>query len=177
MTMISWLRRSRRSALLTLLLVVPRVSHAQLAEGARIAVGTQVRVRTRDGREDAWRFERASSDNLTLRRHAADSDELLSIPWSEAERIDTMVISPPSAHRILVGGAVGGLVGLAVVYVGATRGTCHAELSCPGVAFAILGPEIISAGTLIGGIAGYVHRDQHWSTAWRASKAPTPAGH
>jgi len=67
-----------------------------------------------------WRFERSSADSLTLRRRSHDSDELLSVPWSEAERVDTMVVARPSLRRMLVGSAAGGLVGVAVVYLGAT---------------------------------------------------------
>ncbi|MBW8768241.1 MAG: hypothetical protein JF589_00635, partial [Gemmatimonadetes bacterium] len=123
--------------------------------------------------EAAWQFEHASADTLTLRRRTQESDELLSVPWSKTLRIDTIVVAPRSARRILVGTAVGGLVGFAVSYVGATRGRCHAELSCPGVAFAILMPEIVGTGALIGGIAGYANRPWHWSTAWHAPAAPS----
>ena len=125
-----------------------------------------------------WRFERSSADSLTLRRRSHDSDELLSVPWSEAERVDTMVVARPSLRRMLVGSAAGGLVCVAVVYLGATLAPCHSELSdCPAIGFVILSPAIVSLGALTGAIAGYQHRDWHWSTAWRAPKSPTPQDH
>lgn len=162
---------ARSIILLALLLVAPSESRAQLADRARIAVGARVWVRTRDGAEGAWRFERASADSLTLRRRALDSDELLSLPWSEAERVDTMVIGRPSVRRVLVGTAAGGLVGVAVVYLGATLAPCHSELSdCPAMGFVIASPAIVSLGALTGAIECYQHRDWHWSTAWRAPR-------
>jgi len=163
---------ARPVVLLLSLLAAPRESRAQLADSARIAIGARVWVRMRDGAEGAWRFERTSADSFTLRRRVGDSDELLSVPWSAAARVDTMVIAPPSARRTLIGSAVGGLLGSAVVYIGATQTSCHAELSCPSVGFAILAPEIVGTGVLIGAAVGYLHRDWHWSTAWRAPAPP-----
>jgi len=163
------LRAALRSVVLVAaLLAAPAEARGQFADSVRIAVGTRVWVRMKDGAQREWRFERATSDSLTLRRRSHESDELLSVPWSDAERLDTMVIGRPPARRILTGSAIGGLVGLAVAYIGATSGHCHAELSCSSVGFAILAPEIVGAGALIGGMEGYVHRNWHWSTAWRA---------
>ena len=173
------IRMAARSGILVAsLLIAPSESRAQFAESARIAVGTRMWVRTHDGTEGVWRFERASADSLTLSRRSHEADELLSVPWSEAERVDTMVIARPSVRRVLVGSSVGGLVSVAVVYLGATLAPCHSELSdCPAIGFVILSPAIVSLGALTGAIAGYQHRDWHWSTAWRAPKSPTPQDH
>ncbi|HEX7980110.1 MAG TPA: hypothetical protein VF461_15985, partial [Gemmatimonadaceae bacterium] len=146
-----------------------RESRAQLADSARIALGTRVWVRTRGGELGEWRFERTTPDNMTLRRRSTGSDELLLVPWSEAERVDTMVIASPSARRILVGGAAGALVGALVVYLGATLSPCNWDGGdCPALGFIILSPAIVGTGVAIGGAAGYFHRDWHWATAWRA---------
>ena len=155
--------------LLLMLFVAPRESRAQLAANARIAVGAPVWVRTRDGEEGAWRFERASAESLTVRRRSLGSDELLSLPWSDAERVDTMVVAPPSARRILLGSALGGLLGLAVSYAGAALLPCDWDGGdCPAFGFIILAPAIIGTGIITGGAVGYHRRSWHWSTAWRA---------
>lgn len=163
----------RGAFLLAALLVATSASRAQLADRARIAVGAPVWVRTRDGGEGAWRFQRATAESLTVKRRGRESDELLSVPWSETERVDTMAIAPPSARRILLGSAVGGLVGLAVAYAGAALAPCDWDGGdCPAFGFIILAPAIIGTGIVTGGTVGYRHRDWHWSTAWRAPAPP-----
>jgi hypothetical protein len=127
----------------------------------------------RDGTQEQWRFERQSPDSLTLSRHVWDGEETRSVPWSVAERVDLRVSDPPSARRILVGSVVGGLVGLAVSYIGANQGPCNFDHgSCPGLGFAIAMPEIVASGMFGGGTVGYFTRHHHWSTVWRASAPP-----
>ena len=168
--MIFLLRMATHSALvLALLLGASRESRAQLADSARLALGTRVWVRTRGGELGEWRFDRTTPDNMTLRRRSHESDELLLVPWSEAERVDTMVIARPSVRRVLVGSSVGGLVSVAVVYLGATLAPCHSELSdCPAMGFVIASPAIVALGAFAGAIEGHQHRDWHWSPGWRA---------
>lgn len=168
-------RPARTIVLVASLLATPLALRAQLADGARIAVGTRVWVRTRDGAEGEWQFEHASSGTLTLRRRVHDDDEIRFVPWGDTERVDTMVIAPPSARRILVGSAVGGLLGLAVTYLGASLAPCDWDGgNCPAFGFIILAPAIIGTGIITGGAVGYHHRDWHWSTAWRAPVASVP---
>jgi len=167
-----------RAILVASLLAAPVASSAQLADSARIAVGARVRVRTRDGAEGAWRFEHASPDTLTLRRRVQGDDEIRFVPWSEAERVDTVVVAPRSVRRILVGSAVGGLVGLAAAYLGASLAPCDWDGGdCPAFGFVILAPAIIGTGILAGGAEGYRRRDWHWSTAWRAPATPPALDH
>jgi len=172
--MIFLLRMATHSSLvLALLLGASRESRAQLADSARIALGTRVWVRTRGGELGDWRFERTTPDHMTLRRRSHESDELLLVPWSEAERVDTMAIAPPSARRILVGSAAGALVGALVVYLGARLSPCDWDGGdCPALGFVILSPAIVGTGIAVGGIVGYRRRDWHWSTAWRAPRTP-----
>jgi hypothetical protein len=179
MTMIFRLRRAAcPTFLLAASLVAPGESRAQLADRARIAVRTRVLVRMRDGTEGEWRFERASPDSLTLRRRVGDADELLSVRWSDAERVDTMVVAPPSARRILLGSAVGGLVGLAAAYAGAALAPCDWDGGdCPAFGFIVFAPAIIGTGIITGGAVGYRRRDWHWSTAWRAALSPAAPDH
>jgi hypothetical protein len=172
--MIFLLRMATHWALvLALLLGASRESRAQLADSARIALGTRVWVRTRGSELGEWRFERTTPDHMTLRRRSHESDELLLVPWSEAERVDTMAIAPPSARRILVGSAAGALVGALVVYLGARLSPCNWDGGdCPALGFIILSPAIVGTGIAVGGTVGYRRRDWHWSTAWRSPRTP-----
>jgi len=172
--MIFLLRMATHSSLvLALLLGASRQSRAQLADSARIALGTRVWVRTRGSELGEWRFERTTPDHMTLRRRSHESDELLLVPWSEAERVDTMAIAPPSARRILVGSAAGALVGALVVYLGARLSPCNWDGGdCPALGFIILSPAIVGTGIAVGGTVGYRRRDWHWSTAWRSPRTP-----
>jgi len=174
--------RSRVAALSVILLLsmfaAPRESRAQFSDRMRIAIGTRVLVRTRDWAEGKWQFERATPDTLTLRRRSRGVDEERSIPWSDAERVDTMVVGGPSAHHMLVGGASGGLLALLVAWFGSgISASHHPHDDCPGCGFIIIAPRIIYTGVFAGATLGYFQRDRHWSTAWRAANAPIPAGH
>jgi len=170
--MIFRLRLTTLAVLLLLsLLVAPRESRAQLADSARIAVGTHVWVRMRDGTQGEWRFERASSDSLTVRRRAHGGDVIRTVPWTDAERLDTMVVGRASGRRMLVGGASGGLLALLVVWFGAgISASEHPHEECAGCGFVLMAPGIISTGIFTGATLGYFEREKHWSTAWRAPK-------
>jgi len=165
--------------LLLSLLAAPHESHAQHVDSMHIALGSHVLVRMRDGSQGQWRFERQSADSLTLSRRDFDGNFLIrSVPWRAAERVDVQVSDPPSARRILVGTAVGGVVGFTVAYIGATHGTCHFDLGdCPQLGWAIGMPVIAAAGGLLGGAVGYLERHHYWSTVWRASATPASSGY
>ncbi len=169
--MIFRLRMALLAALLfAALLVAPRESRAQLADSARIAVGTRVMVRMRDGTQGPWRFEGASHDSLILRGKSHGGDVIRSIPWRDAERVDTMVVEPASGHRMLVGGASGGLLALLAIWFGVGLSDHGNDSSCPECGIAIHAPEILFSGIFAGATLGYFQRDRHWSTAWRAPK-------
>jgi len=91
------IRMAARSGILVAsLLIAPSESRAQFAESARIAVGTRMWVRTHDGTEGVWRFERASADSLTLSRRSHEADELLSTSDRFCELLQQLVHpSPP----------------------------------------------------------------------------------
>jgi hypothetical protein len=167
------------ATLLLSLLAGPRTSHAQVADSVRIAFGAPVRIRTRDGTEGEWQFIRASPEGLMLTRRLHGEDLQRVVPWSEAERVDTVARGRPSGRRMFAGALIGGLVGYGVAFVGATSGPCHFDSggSCPGLAFAILTPAIVGTGVLTGAAVGLHHRARHWSTAWRAPAAPPTTGH
>ena len=164
----------RSAALVASLLATPRASRAQLADSVRIAPGARVWVRMRDGKQGEWRFERASPDSLTLRRRHRGGDVIRSVPWSEAERVDTIIVGQPSARRMLAGGAAGGFfAALAGIFAAGAAGPCHWDSgSYPGFAFVVYGPEIIGAGVMAGAYLGLRRRPWHWSTAWRAPVPP-----
>ena len=170
--MIFRLRLGILAALLLLsLLVAPRESRAQLADSAHIALGTRVLIRMRDGTQGEWRFQGASPDSLTVRRRAHGGDVIRTIPWSDAERLDTTVVGSASARRMLVGGASGGLLALLVVWFGAgISSSGHPHDECAGCGFILAAPAIISTGIFTGATLGYFEREKHWSTAWRAPK-------
>jgi hypothetical protein len=164
---------ARSVVLLLSVLAAPRESRAQHIDSMHIALGSRVRVRMRDGTQERWRLERQSADSVTLSRRESDGILIHSVPWSGAERIDVQVSDPPSARRIIVGTAVGGVVGYAVAYIGATHGTCHFDQGdCPQIGFAIAMPAFVAGGALLGGIEGYLSRHHYWSTVWRAASAP-----
>jgi hypothetical protein len=166
----------RAAVLIVTLLAAPREAHAQLADSVRIAAGARVWVRMRGGAQGEWRFERATPDSLTLRRHVRGGDLIRSVPWSDAERVDTIVVGQPSGRKLLVGGVKGGLAGVMIAGLGvAFSGPCRWDAgSCPGFAFVVYGPEIIGAGILTGAYLGLRRQPSHWSTAWRAPIAPVP---
>jgi len=160
--------------LLLLLLAAPHTSHAQVGDSVRIAFGAPVWVRMRDGTEGQWQFIRASPEGLMLTRRLHGEDLQRVVPWSEAERVDTVARGRPSGRRMLAGALLGGLVGYGVAFVGANSGSCNFDSggSCPGFGFAILAPAIVGTGVLTGAAVGLHHRDWHWSTAWRAPAPP-----
>ena len=152
---------------LSLLAAHPRDSSAQLAEHAHIAPGATVRVRTRSGAERTWLFERASADELTLRRSCLGCRKELSLPWSDVARVDTLVVGGHKTRNVLVGSAVGGFLSAMVVAYGAST-PCHWDGgSCPGFGFIIAAPAIIGTGMALGGIVAY-HRQRFWAAAWQA---------
>src|SRR5689334_12502464 len=108
----------RSVILLTLVLFGSRESSAQLAENAHIAPGALVRVRTRDGSQRPWLFDRASADGLTLRRSCLRCRKELSVPWSDVARVDTLVVGGHQTRNVLVGSAVGGFLSAMVVAYG-----------------------------------------------------------
>jgi hypothetical protein len=173
LTMILRLRPTTLAAFLLLsLLVAPRESRAQLADSARIAVGTPVWVRMRDGTQGEWRFAHASPESLTVRRRVHAGGVIRTIPWTDAERLDTMAVGPASGRQMLVGGASGGLLALLVVWFGAgLTASKHPHEECAGCGFVLMAPEIISIGIFTGATFGYFEREKHWSTAWRAPKS------
>ena len=131
----------------------------------------------RDGTRGEWRFERASPDSLTLRRRVRGGDLMRTVPWTDAERVDTIVVGPPSAGRMLAGGAAGGFFAvLAGIIASRAAGPCHWDSgNCPGFAVVLYGPEIVGAGIMTGAYLGLRRRPRHWSTAWRAPVTTTPA--
>ena len=170
---------ARAAVLVLLMLAMPRSSRAQLADSIHIAIGAPVWVRTRDGNEGKWQFIRASTRGLMLTRRIDGGDLQRVVPWSEAERVDTVARGRPSGRRMFAGALIGGLVGYGVAFVGATSGPCHLESggSCPGLGFAVLSPAIVGTGILTGAAVGLHHRDWHWSTAWRPPATPPSPEH
>jgi hypothetical protein len=169
-------REAAGSVLILSMLATPSASRAQQVDSMHIAVGSRVLVRMRDGTQEQWRFEGQSPDSLTLSHRDLDGSFLIrSVPWRVAERVDVQVSDPASGRRILVGTAVGAVVGYGVAYIGASHGTCHFDAGdCPQLGWAIATPGIVAAGALVGGIQGYVARHHYWSTVWRASTRPAP---
>ena len=170
-------RTTLRSAILVVsLLAAPRASRAQVADSVHIPFGTPVRVRTRDGKEGKWRFIRASPEGLMLTQRSHGGQLQRIVPWTEAERVDTVAVGQPSGRRMLAGGVAGGFFGvLAVVFAAGAGGPCHGDAgSCPGFAAIVYAPEIIGAGFMTGAYLGLRRRPWHWSTAWRALGATTP---
>jgi len=164
----------RSVGLLLSLLAAPHESPAQRVDSMHIALGSRVLVRMRDGTQEQWRFERQSPDSLTLSHRDFDGNFLIrSVPWRAAERVDVQVSDPASGRRILVGTALGAVVGYGVAYIGASHGTCHFDAGdCPQLGWAIATPGIVAAGALLGGTVGYLERHHYWSTVWRASASP-----
>jgi len=167
------------ATLLVSLLVAPRASGAQLADSVRIAFGAPVWVRMRDGTEGRWQFIRASPEGLMLTRHSHGGDLQRVVPWSEAERVDTVVVGRPSGGRMLAGGLAGGFFGvLAVVFASGAAGPCHWDNgSCPGFGVALAAPAIVGTGIFTGAYVGLRRRPWHWSTAWRAPAPPVVPSH
>jgi hypothetical protein len=161
------------------LLAMPDVVRAQQVDSMHIAVGSRILVRMRDGTEGRWQFIRASPEGLMLTRHIQGGDQQRVVPWSEAERVDTVVVGQPSGRRMLAGGVAGGFFGvLAVVFASGAAGPCHWDNgSCPGFGVALVAPAFVGTGIFTGAYLGLRRRPWHWSTAWRASASPTPGSH
>ena len=165
--------------LLLSLLIAPRTVRAQLADNVRIAFDAPVWVLMRDGTEGRWQFIRASPEGLMLTRRIHGGDQQRVVPWSEAERVDTVVVGQPSGRRMLAGGVAGAFFGvLAVAFASGAAGPCHWDQgSCPGFGVALVAPAIVGTGIFTGAYLGLRRRPWHWSTAWRAPASPTPDKH
>ena len=157
----------RRLATIAVMSAVTSVeAQGQFAPGVDVRQGMPLRVYVRDGPPSESAFAYVSPSALHLREHCDSCTAVLAIPWSDVTRVDGIVVGPPSAGRILVGGLVGAsatVVTLAMVITAVgTRCDWDQPGSCPGLSVAIAAPYIIAAGTGLGMIVGSQRRVRTW---------------
>ena len=101
-------RLLRRLATIAVMSAVKSVeAQGQFAPGVDVRQGMPLRVYVRDGPPRESAFAYVSPSALHLREHCDSCTAVLAIPWSDVTRVDGIVVGPPSAGRILVGGLVG----------------------------------------------------------------------
>ncbi len=133
--------------------------------------GTRIRIETLDEKHaHEGTFGQLTTDSITFSPGLDTTKQ--AIPLGRVRRID---VSRPNAggHSVIKGAAIASGVGLAAIIVIGVA--CHLgsdETCAPGL-YAI-GPAMLVAGALIGGLTGAGREGEHWSRVYppRAPREP-----